>query len=611
MIKLFQQLTLFFLACFFSAETLFAQTFEIDAPVIFYNGLRTANDDPTSLVISNNEVPYWQLGTEGTDASSGWGESTKVIADPANGTIVYRGSFNNLELVDRTTNNVLVDGIRATYEISITGVVFPSGGVTPGSDPLGSGANFIAIGDLPTSSGAGTVTFSHSDPAVFGGSGSTTLDLNLIPARIRSTSARWGYLVPNTITERQFLVFWGTLESGPDFSYFEPLFKFAAWYRSDQTFSVLGQQYFLRGDTHAGANLKPVRPIVECIEDIDASRAVAVFSYENQNTTSASIPVGLLADTTNIVTGTGVSANSGQPTSFLPGTQRGVFEVEFNKNDGVRWHLGYLHNDPLVATANSDTPQCSASQKPICDASPGSNGDTGYQATCSKPTTSIALDGGDSSTPFVGDLTYSWSTTCSGASISSTTAEAPSLDFSGLALESNQNCMVSLTVSDGIFSDTCSAPVQLADCDVACETTPILGSQFGIDDNANTLQKIARRQVAKRLTKFGKKRKARTTRKNSKGLYRLVWADIWSLPSDVLSCEASALCVQASNVVTISSVRDNTKGIVDLVFSGIRRLRRITGNENTGKRTLRRANEILESSELQLAVIPETMSTCQ
>jgi hypothetical protein len=114
-------------------------------------------------------------------------------------------------------------------------------------------------------------------------------------------------------------------------------------------------------------------------------------------------------------------------------------------------------NDAVSASICSTTVavECGAvDQPPVCDAGGP------YEVRCEGPTTAIQLDGTGSFDPDVGDtLNFSWSSDCPGASFDDSTSATPTLvvDSRCCPLE----CSVTLVVSDGHLSSTCSAPIHL------------------------------------------------------------------------------------------------------------------------------------------------------
>ncbi len=86
---------------------------------------------------------------------------------------------------------------------------------------------------------------------------------------------------------------------------------------------------------------------------------------------------------------------------------------------------------------------------PVCDA------DGPYLAECAGATTSVTLGGTGSSDPNGDPLTYSWTGPFLGGTA---TGPTPTVQFPGTG-----TFLVTLAVSDGLSTTTCSAPVTIGD----------------------------------------------------------------------------------------------------------------------------------------------------
>lgn len=114
-----------------------------------------------------------------------------------------------------------------------------------------------------------------------------------------------------------------------------------------------------------------------------------------------------------------------------------------------------LVTDPLLASQFACFTQ--VNQPPTCE--PGGP----YQVACAGRTTSIALDGTQSRDPEGALLSFAWTTDCPGASFDDATSSTPVLSVV-TPCGSTVSCMVQLTVSDGLASESCSGTVQISSC---------------------------------------------------------------------------------------------------------------------------------------------------
>ncbi|MGH9896946.1 MAG: hypothetical protein ACREA0_34095, partial [bacterium] len=79
-----------------------------------------------------------------------------------------------------------------------------------------------------------------------------------------------------------------------------------------------------------------LRPVIECVAEIEDGGLVAVFGYKNKRDTIVDIPLG---ESNKFAP---PPIDRGQPTSFLPGRQRRVFAVPLPSDDDgseLVWHV--------------------------------------------------------------------------------------------------------------------------------------------------------------------------------------------------------------------------------------------------------------------------------
>jgi len=97
----------------------------------------------------------------------------------------------------------------------------------------------------------------------------------------------------------------------------------------------------------AGVYRDALTPTLDCVSANADGTYNAFFGYSNTNAVAVSLSVGK----NNLFTPPPDS--QGQPTSFEPGTQTGVFAVVF-KGTSLVWHL-----DGSIVEANMNSPGCS------------------------------------------------------------------------------------------------------------------------------------------------------------------------------------------------------------------------------------------------------------
>jgi hypothetical protein len=88
----------------------------------------------------------------------------------------------------------------------------------------------------------------------------------------------------------------------------------------------------LAGTSIAAAAPSPITPIIECVVVHPSGGFTAVLGYSNSSSASVTVPRG----PANKLTPTKYDGN--QPTTFLPGRQRGAFSVTVN-HPSVKWKL--------------------------------------------------------------------------------------------------------------------------------------------------------------------------------------------------------------------------------------------------------------------------------
>ncbi len=95
-----------------------------------------------------------------------------------------------------------------------------------------------------------------------------------------------------------------------------------------------------------------ITPILECVFPLDGGQYVALWGYQNRGT-NVDVPLG-----TDNAFSPG-AANRGQPTSFLPGRNKGVFTTTFDGST-LTWNL-----TGEQGAANNDSDRCKEDPVPI------------------------------------------------------------------------------------------------------------------------------------------------------------------------------------------------------------------------------------------------------
>lgn len=196
----------------------------------------------------------------------------------------------------------------------------------------------------------------------------------------------------------------------------------------------------------------PIVPRGDCVS-INADGSLSGhFGYRNMNPFPISIPVG---SNNGFTPG---AVDRGQPTLFIPGNLPNVFSVDFS--DQIGWLLS-----GQAAQVTKNSPSCTPNDAPNCNAGGA------YQTPCQGTLTKITLDGSASSDPNNNKLFYSWTTTCNGTFDNAASAR-PQLTLTDPGNGKRESCTVSLTVSDGLSSSSCSASLDAEQCIYDCAGTP-------------------------------------------------------------------------------------------------------------------------------------------
>lgn len=163
----------------------------------------------------------------------------------------------------------------------------------------------------------------------------------------------------------------GTLDGG-HLTHTGPIFPEAGWG------DIIPPYVDGKGQAHAGLNdtaaglaflqndcqppivvpEKPLTPVLECVEPLDAGGFLAHFGYDNENSALVSLPISSYPNVPAKLTNEFAPApeNRGQPTDFEPGTHSDVFQVQLGSNEKITWTL-----NGNEASASSDSKECKGS----------------------------------------------------------------------------------------------------------------------------------------------------------------------------------------------------------------------------------------------------------
>ncbi|RIL04920.1 MAG: hypothetical protein DCC75_12175 [Proteobacteria bacterium] len=186
----------------------------------------------------------------------------------------------------------------------------------------------------------------------------------------------------------------------------------------------------------------PIEPRLACVKPQGAGYR-ARFSYSNQNPFDIIIPAG----PNNRFSPAPEFRD--QPIRFLSGLgQSQQFEVVSDSTANLTWILANLS-----AVAKSDSTPCSL--PPICNA--------GGPYKVQQGQNQVILNASQSSDPEGAALTYAWSTTCAGATVTGTLSPLATL----MLTANREKCSVTLAVSDGGSVSICNSEITFDEVD-AC-----------------------------------------------------------------------------------------------------------------------------------------------
>jgi hypothetical protein len=111
--------------------------------------------------------------------------------------------------------------------------------------------------------------------------------------------------------------------------------------------AVIGLVALLAAPGAASATSTPVTVLFDCVQKLHGQAGwIALFGYSNMSSSQVSYPIG----PANVVQP--AESNGDQPTTFEPGTHRGVFALPFKTGNSAVWTIS---GRSVTATMNSKT----------------------------------------------------------------------------------------------------------------------------------------------------------------------------------------------------------------------------------------------------------------
>ena len=247
------------------------------------------------------------------------------------------------------------------------------------------------------------------------------------------------------------------------------------------------------------------------------------------------------------------------------------------------------------------------------------------------------------------EIQYSWSYNCldsKNATVSSGNDDGTSslqIDLTAPGEGKPTSCEVSLTVTRGEESVSCSLPAQVSACILdcnneingvaifdacgecggdgnscgskACETQNIAKAQITVDGSARGMARTGTR-AANYLAKLVRNRSfLNELLKQMNNFYVQTWIDTWSISSNILTCtSANNLCSSVSLTTQINSVTDFGQSLFDVankIIDKIEKRRRIKrGHFRVARKLRRQLNRYYNSFTKEIANIPSSQSVC-
>lgn len=392
------------------------------------------------------------------------------------------------------------------------------------------------------------------------------------------------------------------------------------------------------------------------------------------------------------VAGASSGGGSLRPTSIevtIGGAPPVVYSNYLNSSDGDEWDTLVLPVE-IPAGVDSLTVQAfsrndgssltlclpasfvwNASGLFIADAAPDCQIGGPYSSACQGYITEIQLDGGASSDPEGLPLSYFWQTDCQDAAFSNMCVNNPVLSLAIPGSGQEQQCNVSLEVSDGVNTRQCQTTVSAGACPVDCLGVPNgtavydingvcclpsdldqCGVCFGKDEcveppcfdidvsseltilsqtakaQYNLLKTMLRRYKRSSCGKSAQaKRFIRRSQKEAAKLFQESSAVVLEFPAVVTVCDASAECIKVDYTLNIKTVESNSAKLSKMTRTAVTRryaclsggvcsdsasacLQRIRERMRQRRVDIRKAAELNSSLKIRIEKVPVINNIC-
>jgi hypothetical protein len=344
---------------------------------------------------------------------------------------------------------------------------------------------------------------------------------------------------------------------------------------------------------------KPVLPEVDCYMDNGDGTARYFLGYNSLNSVAVNIPKGIDIQGLRNVFSVDNGSVLTQPSIFEPGVNKGVVSIAVAKSSLVRWNIEFA-DYASEANTSVNVPLCQ-SLTPIVEC-------IGLTADSQR----IARIGYDNLNSFALNIPLGLNNRFNPVP---TDRGQPTLFLPGRRVN------IFSTVFDNsldwflggvkVSADANSALCSIPSAD--CIDIDIYNDQFTTDINSAKLLRIVNK-LAGILAKTGSataKLDATNIKKQAKELHNKIWSSVWSLPRLIKNCPESSNCVGTDNSGVVDLLRANTKTLLDLVNSTVKKIKANGGKNSQLSKLAKDAKITTVMTNATTSGIPRTASTCK